>query len=36
MVGRPLLRFRSRALWLLRATDNLVLDANVVEALALQ
>jgi hypothetical protein len=33
---RPLVRFDANALWLLRATDNLVLDSNVVEALALR
>ncbi len=32
----PLLRFRATTLWTLSATDNLVLDANVVEAISLQ
>jgi len=33
---RPLLRFRADALWLLNSADDLVLDANVVEAIPLQ
>src|SRR5262249_11245591 len=33
---KPLLRFCTRTLWMLSASDDLVLDANVVEAIPLQ
>jgi hypothetical protein len=33
---KPLLRFCARTLWMLSASDDLVLDANVVEAIPLQ